>query len=208
MPKITKREEKRTPKVVIDETPAGSTSPSTVYFNVEFAPRRFLTYSRFDDQDWVHVREYLAMGERVYPSKKGVAFTPTRLRALIARLPEIDEQLKEQRTAAAATTEPQEVSFKTHLGAGIYAGVHSKFNGVDLRRYWAPAKQTSIVPTKSGIYLPSAQWTALKEKLDELAKVHPELEMVEECFHQNQMGFLDCRECLPFGWAIKGLNEQ
>ena len=205
MPKVNKREAKRVVKIVSEET---QTMPSsTPYFNVKFAPGRFLVYSRFNERDLIHVCEYVTMGERTYPSKKGVCFTPGRLSALMSKLAVIDEERKQQRvTAAAANADPQQVSYKTHLGAGIYAEVASKFNGVDLRRYWAPEGQLSIVSTKNGLYLPASQWSSLKDRLSELLTAHPELSTAEECFPPNQLGFMDCRECLPFGWMLSSLN--
>src|SRR6267154_2462688 len=208
MPKVNKREAKRVVKIVSEETQAMPSSKP--YFNVEFAPGRFLVYSRFNERDLIHVREYVTMGERTYPSKKGVCFTPGRLSALMSKLAEIDEEREQQRVtaaaAAAANAEPQQVSYKTHLGAGISVEVASQFNGVDLRRYWAPKGQLSIVPTKNGLYLPASQWSSLKERLSELLAAHPELSTAEECFHPNQIGFMDCPECLPFGWMLSSLN--
>src|SRR5437867_1008168 len=94
-----------------------------------------------------------------------------------------------------------------HLGAGIYATLDDKYKGANLRRYWAPEEQLSVLPTKKGIYLTSTEWTVLKEKLNKLVSARPELSIAEECFHQNQMGVMDCRECLPFGWIIKALMK-
>jgi len=123
------------------------------------------------------------------------------------RFEEIDEQLRQQQEATAASSNATEDSFKAHLGAGIYATVEGKYNGVDLRRYWLPKKQLLVVPTKSGIFLPSSQWTPLKMKLNDLIAARPELTLADECSHENQVGMMDCRECLPFGWIIKSFNE-
>ena len=210
MPKVSKREVKKAIKCEEEEAMAmpavipAATTTSTVHFSAEFAPRRFVVYSRFNEQDWIHVREYVTYGERTYPSKKGVAFTPARLRTLMNKMEEIDEQLKQSN--ANVSYKVVQASYKTHLGAAIYAAVDSKYHGVDLRRYWLPERQTSIVPTKNGIYLSPSEWASLKEKLNELVAARPELSLAEECFHQNQMGQLDCRECLPFGWMIASFN--
>src|SRR5437867_701983 len=212
MPKVSKREAKKVVKSEEDETMAipvaipeiMAASTSAVHFSGEFAPGRFVVYSRCNEQDWIHVREYISYGERTYPSKKGVALTPVRLRTLMNKMEEIDEQLKQ--TNATAAYKVEQSTYKTHLGAAIYAAVDKKYHGVDLRRYWLPERQTLVAPTRNGIFLPSSQWTSLKEKLNELVTARPELSLVEECFHQNQMGQLDCRECLPFGWMIESLN--
>ena len=196
MSKVIKRSTKREIANVSEEEDKVET---TVRFSEEFAPGRFFVYSHFKGQDFIHIREYVVIGEKSYPSKKGACFTPIRLKALMNNFAEIDEQLKQQSAGA---------SYKIHLGAGIYAAINGKFNGVNLRRYWVPENQLSVVPTKNGIFLPPSQWTSLKEKLNELIIAHPELFIVEECFHPNQIGMMDCRECLPFGWIIKSFNEQ
>src|SRR3989442_8327857 len=90
MPKVSKREVKKA--INEEETMAmpavipAATPTTAVHFSAEFAPRRFVVYSRFNEQDWIHVREYVTYGERTYPSKKGVAFTPARLRTLMNKM--------------------------------------------------------------------------------------------------------------------------
>src|SRR5881296_3015463 len=111
MPKVNKREVKKAIKeeevmsmpAVIPA--AMSTSTSTVHFSAEFAPGRFVVYSRYNEQDLIHVREYVTYGERTYPSKKGVALTPVRLRTLMNKMEEIDEQLKQTNATAAYKVE-------------------------------------------------------------------------------------------------------
>src|SRR3989442_11757417 len=121
MPKVSKREVKKAIKeegtmAMPAVTPAATLTP-TVHFSAEFAPGRFVVYSRYNEQDWIHVREYVTYGERVYPSKKGVAFTPARLRTLMNRIGEIDEQFKQVNATAAYKVEQS--TYKTHLGAAI-----------------------------------------------------------------------------------------
>jgi len=133
------------------------------------------------------------MGQGEYPTKKGVCFTPGRLKTLRNKLDEINENLKNHSDILTA--------YKAHIGAGIYVSI-DKFNGVDFRRHWIPEGHPCIVPTKRGIYLPAVQWRMFKEKLNELLNQFPSIAAAEECFHQNQMELIDCRECLPFGWMM------
>ena len=180
---------------IVDETT--KMRPAQGEFKLSFAPGRYVVYTQYNNQTQIHVREYetktLLNGDHhEYPTKKGVCLTPQRLKVLRNKIVEIDENLNQRN---------ENTVYKTHLGAGIQASV-DKFNGVDLRRYWIPQGQPSIVPTKSGIYLPAVQWKSLKEKLNELVSAHPELDDVEECFHQNQMEIYDCHECQPFGYPI------
>ena len=176
-----------------------STTQPAGEFDGKFAERRRLDLTRFNGQDLIHVREYVMGEKREYPTKIGVCFTPGRLKALCRNIEEIDEELRQRNANASYKVDRGEVVYKAHLGAGIYASVNNKFNGVDLRRYWVPEGQLTAVPTRNGIYLPEYQWRALKIKLNELMCIHPELTVAEECFHQNQMDMIDCHECMPFG---------
>ena len=73
-------------------------------FKLMFAPGRYLVYSQYRGQFQVHVLEYAyksmsnGMGECEYPTKKGVCFTPARLKVLCNKIEEIDEHLKNQNT--------------------------------------------------------------------------------------------------------------
>src|ERR1700759_5140202 len=195
MPKDTRREAKKFVKVETVKTSKGSTD---VHYDVQFAQQRHLTYSRYNGEDLIHVREFEVIGNRSYPTKKGVSFTPGRLKMLMAFVDEIDEHLKQQMSKDIYKVSKEE-DYRKHLGAGIHAGVSRKFDGGDLRRYWLPNGQKEIVATKNGIFLPSSQWTALKEKLGDLMIAKPELSIADSCFHQNQLGLMDCHECDPFG---------
>jgi len=207
MPKVNKREAKREVKIVSEETQAMSIT--TPHFNVKFAPRRFLVYSRFNDRDWIHIREYNTMGGKSYPSKKGVCFTPARLSSLREKIEVIDKMLTQQEVNASYGIEVEEgFLYRAHLGANIYATVHNKFGGVDLRRHWRPEGPLSFCPTKNGIYLPASQWVALKGKLDQLLAAHTELLDVPECInsHVNETEMLECRECFPPGSLKIGVD--
>jgi hypothetical protein len=171
----------------------------TTEFNESFAKGRRLVFTRYNGQSFIHVREFITEGDRAYPTKTGICFTPARLKALYQRIESIDEELKEQNAIAENKGEKRETLYKTHLGAGICVSVNGKFNGVDLRRFWLPPGQISAVPTRRGIYIPASQWQTLKIKINKLMQAHPELANAEICHHQNQMELYDCAECVPFG---------
>src|SRR6267154_1361563 len=65
MPKVSKRAMKSEAKISAEEyndetiIMSSTTQTSAVRFSEEFAPGRFLVYSRFNDQDWIHIREYV-----------------------------------------------------------------------------------------------------------------------------------------------------
>src|SRR6267154_6863142 len=101
MPKVSKRVAKSAAKISVEEqnddtiVMPTTTQLSTVYLNEEFSPGRYLVYSSFNGQDWIHIREYVTMGEKSYPTKKGACFTPGRFKSLANRFYEVDEQLKQ-----------------------------------------------------------------------------------------------------------------
>jgi hypothetical protein len=202
-------------KEVLDSSsyPAGEASmkgfegeASTKSFNASFGPGRRLVLSSFKGQLFIHIREYQETNGKEYPTKKGACFTPGRLRALRDRIVDIDEILCQLETNASynVTVGGDEPLYKQHLGGGIFATINEKYRGVNLRRYWMPPAQNIVtVPTKNGIYLPTAQWAAFKLKLDELLATCPGLIDVTVCCNShgdNQMEFFRCRECTPFGY--------
>jgi len=177
--------------------PSVSVTPKVVKFC--FAHNRYVTLTNYLGAELIHIREYDTSevdgnGQYEYPTKSGVCLNAKRLKILKNCLDDIDDNLKAQQQGV--TT-----NYKTHLGAAIYASVGT-YNGVDLRRYWIPEGQENEVPTRCGIFIPASQWPSLKRKLTELLATHPHLEEVDECFHQNQLGMMDCRECNPFGGFI------
>ena len=196
MPKrLVKNMSKR--RVIKEET------PTSVQYYVSFHPGRRLTLSTFQGQVFIHIREYVQFNGKEYPTKRGVSFTPGRLNVLRSKIGEIDTALNQQEVNASYNVELGDgLLYKTHLGAGVYASVSEKFQGVNIRRNWLPEGQVAIVPTKNGIYLPTDQWKSLKEKIDELLVVHPELIDVKPCIHENQFDMVECKECMPFGWII------
>jgi len=175
----------------------------TTGFDVEFWPGRRLSLSRFNGRVFIHVRGYSLHNDRAYPTKKGASFTPGRLSVLRGKISEIDEALRQQEVNACYNVVVGDGPlYKAHIGAGIFATVGGDYHGVNLRRHWVPEGKREDVPTKNGIYLPTAQWSALKLKLAELLASHPELRGVTECIntHDNQLEMIECRECMPFGW--------
>jgi len=181
MPKVSKREEKRAVKV--ETTPKAENNVQfCVQFSPQFMPKQYLSFSRFNGQDFIHIREYETTGERMYPTKKGVCFTPTQLMRLLNLFEEINERRRHQSSIAF-----YKMPYKNHLGAGFYVSIN-ECDGVDLRHYWRPKGASKAVPTKNGIYLPPPEWTALKEKLNELLLLHPELTIAEQCFASKSNG--------------------
>jgi len=212
--KVTKRTLKRVVLPTMESNEDASATlevvPSTASpkegFDVSFAQGKRLVLSTFNGKVLIHVREYMLEGEREFPTKKGVCFTPGRLSILRRKIGEIDEALRQQEINASynVTYDGVTLSYKAHLGGGIYASVNGKYFGVSLRRYWIPEGQQEIIPTKNGIYLPKSQWSALKRKIEDLLIAHPELVDAQGCIssHDGQLEAMECRECMPFGWMM------
>lgn len=183
--------------------------PPARTFSETFHPRRRLTFSRHNGQDYVHIREFIQGDEREYPSKKGVSLTPGRFCALRAKINDIDEALQQQQETnnSQYTINLNTDLYRAHLGAGIFVTVNGKYQGVDFRRNWQPEGSVVPVATKVGIFVPTAQWVILKQKINELLSTFPELTLAEECFHQNQLGMVGCRECDPFGTWVRAMGD-
>jgi len=197
---------KRTGEIFEEETLELAPPTDTTHFKEEFAPGRFLVYSSFNGQNFIHIREFGFTKEREYPTRKGVCLTPGHLRALRERVARIDNILAqlETNTTYIIPVKRGDPLFKEHLGGAIFATVSQNYLGVNLRRYFQPpAQNIQTLPTKNGIYLPLTQWSSLKAKLDELYDVYPELNNAVECHAThggNQMEYFSCRECSPFGY--------
>src|SRR6267154_217778 len=59
MPKVSTRETKRAKEIVNVKDEGSVMLTSSVHYSAKFAPGRFVVYSRFNDRDWAHIREYL-----------------------------------------------------------------------------------------------------------------------------------------------------
>ena len=160
-----------------------------------FYENRRLVVTEYNEKLFIHIREYAENNGRRYPTRKGISLNMQRLNVLVECLDDIDEALSRQRVNDAT------VLYKMHLGGGVYVRVNEKFNGVDFRRFWKPnGLEKPELPTKNGIFIPTHQWIELRRCIEDLMSANPQIKNVEACFHQNQMGMLECPECSPWGW--------
>jgi len=166
-------------------------------FDEEFSPGKRLMYSQLNGEVLIILREYNSISER----NNDVSFTPERLRALQNRIHIIDRTLRHQKLNVTHSLEIKPL-YRDHLGAGVHVSISNKYHGIDLRHFWIPPDQFSIQPTTNGIFLSISQWSAFKQKLNELLNAYPELIQSQECYHELYIETLDCRECLPF-WQYK-----
>ena len=125
--------------VVDDEADCASTAVTTTGFDASFWPGRRLVLSSYKGETFIHVREYEKIGDKEYPTKKGVSFTPGRLRVLREKIETIDEMLRQQEiNAVYNVTVGEPTLYTAHLGAGVYVSVSENYPGVSLRRHWMP----------------------------------------------------------------------
>ncbi|KAJ8317944.1 hypothetical protein KUTeg_003035 [Tegillarca granosa] len=92
--------------------------------------------------------------------------------------------------------------YKQDLGENVYLSVQKGYACVNIRQWFLPENQTSIVPTKKEIALTFKKWNNLKGTIDLVGDVFKD-QLAEVTFckdsndHQNQMGYLTCRRCNP-----------
>lgn len=121
------------------------------------------------------------------PTKKGISLTLMRWKNWVDYLEYADQALTDKK------------NYTSHLGGNVYCTVTEGSTCMNIRQYWRP--QEEVVPTKKGICLRPAEYTALKELVPEIGRALPELDAVVPCYmqsdHMNQLGALACSECNP-----------
>jgi len=158
---------------------------------------RYLTVTIYRDELMVHVREYTkAANDKMFPTKKGVCFTKTRWATFRAHIDEIDRSVELLKA-------DQSVEYSQHIGGKYYVTISRGIKCVNIRRYFLPPNCTKERPTRSGIALRLDEWETFLTKMDDLHEKLPELKVVSPCYtsenHANQLGYLNCLECNPFG---------
>ena len=107
--------------------------------------------------------------------------------------------------AKAVATGDEGIKLWQHIGGAHYVSVTSGYNCVDFRKWFQPygSKDAEIKPTKRGIALRFDEWSDLCTLADKISVTHSSLSSALPCYydddHVNQMGWLDCSECQPFG---------
>jgi hypothetical protein len=145
----------------------------------------------------VHIREYdNSDKDKSYPTKKGVAFTKVRWATFHSQLDEIDRNVNLLKA-------DQPVEYCQHIGGKYYVTISRGMKCVNIRRYFIPPNSTKELPTRSGIALRLDEWETLISTIHDLHRTLPELKAARPCYasedHANQLGYLNCVECNPFG---------
>ena len=172
---------------------------------------KYLIVNTYRGQIRVHVRQFASRenGSKMYPTKVGVAMSAVRFANLMEK-----EHWITGRVEADLTEENGEhVSDTTmwHIGGGLYAVVNKEFKLVHLRQYWNPPGTSDICPTKVGVAIKLDQWYALVEDFKQIRERFQELKDAKVCYqsddHANQMGYMECLECTPFGELSPNITE-
>lgn len=162
---------------------------------------RFVVVNRFNGQIYVHIRQYKEnlQNGKTYPTRIGVTLNPSRFAVLCMHSDEITQALDNIRKP-----EPSCVQYTKHLGGGIYVGVTTGVECVDLRRYFVPKESKDKLPTRNGIALKFGEWRKFIALETEIKKLSPTLLNAQPCSydvsHSNQEAAMSCKECNPFGY--------
>lgn len=161
---------------------------------------RFLTAGLYKDILNVHIRQYeMDDNSKLFPTRKGVAFNKSRWATFMRHLDDIDRSVDLLKAN-------QPVSYYQHIGGRYYVTISKDIKCVNIRRYFLPHNSKKERPTRSGIALRLSEWESLVPKIRELQDQLPELKNAKSCYtsddHMNQMGYLSCIECNPFGLGL------
>ena len=151
---------------------------------------KWVVVNRYNKELLIHIREYQTEGEKTYPTKKGVFFSPPILATLRMHLDDIAHAMEGVKSGK---TE----EFKLHLGKGIFCTISKKFCLVNLRHYFE--LEGNLTPTKKGICLKMSEWTDLKRILKEVQELDKEIRHANPCFFSgNHFEPGSCQICNPF----------
>ena len=163
-----------------------------------FGNQRFAVVCVFNGETKVHIREYT---DEKYPTLKGICLTPSRWTTLVHAVTILDAALKNSVDECVSVQQEEEEGI--HLGGFVYAKPNCNYGTVDIRQYFLPSGAAKEIPTKRGITIRRFEWATLKERIDEITRLSPELINAQPCSesfdHSNLQGFLACAECNPSG---------
>lgn len=165
---------------------------SREFGRISLGNNRFVVVCEYQGRLLVHIREFTDNGT---PTKKGVCFDARRWASFRFYATFIDEYVA---TYASGET----FDYKAHLGGKVYATVNSQFKCVNLRKYFVPKGGLEDVPTKLGIALRLGEWIRLRESMDDIHGLAPQLLLASRCSdapdHADLSTFMNCAECNPF----------
>ena len=94
------------------------------------------------------------------------------------------------------------ISYKRHIGGGVYISIISGFGTVNIRRFFMPKGDKEAKATRQGVGVKFAEWQDMAEIVKKINSTYVDLGTTKPCIqhddHANQLGMLDCLECNPF----------
>lgn len=160
----------------------------------------YVVAKHYNDELFIHIRQYNKYGDQLYPTKKGVVFSLSRWLMLESYETKLT-QFFENFDSKEKSTDSEEEEY-IHLGGGIYISLNCKYPVLNMRHWWKPDSNAKPCPTKRGVMLNRFKWNQVKDVITVIRDFVPELnESPIGCGddHQNQLGMLRCKECNPFG---------
>ena len=155
--------------------------------------KRFVIVNEFKGQLYVHLREYQLdnVTNKLYPTVKGCALTPSRFANLVLSVTDIDENVAKLRKP-----DGQEFKYTTHLGGGIFCSITSGYQCVNFRSYYTV--ENRLMPTRKGISLRLDEWDVVKSKLEEIRNLSPQLSGARPCDYDVDHNEAECEDCNAF----------
>jgi Transcriptional Coactivator p15 (PC4) len=167
-------------------------------FKEPLGNNRFLTAGMNKDVLMVHIRQYDEGNGKLFPTRTGVFFTKARWATFLLHLKDIADCVQKLKAH-------QEVEYHKHIGGRYYVTINKGIRCVNIRRHFLPTNTTKERPTRAGIALRLSEWDQLLPKIEELHLTLPGLKDAKPCYssldHGNQLDYLSCTECNPFGLA-------
>ena len=151
-----------------------------------------VSVTRYRGATTVQLRKYRLVDGNEYPTKLTLA--PIRWKSFTQKL------FLVTRSVEALDTD-QDVNLQLHLCGNWNVSVTEGFNCVDLRQFWLPPGEDTVVATKRGIALKISEFKRLFELIEEINTTVPGFDQIQTCNerddHQNQEDALRCSECNP-----------
>ena len=158
---------------------------------------RYAVVCNFKGKVYFNIRQYELKGNREYPTITGTCMSAQRFAWFMLKRQQVTDAVREVENGS------ETVDLRDHIGGGVHVALKSGINLVNIRKYFLPHGAAAPIPTRMGIALKFSEWEKLMECIDDVKNLSSELMNAEPCFngldHANLMGFLQCRECSPFG---------
>ena len=176
----------------------------TLPYTIKLGRNIFLHLKEWQGEVTLHFRVFIVWPETngcdeiLIPTRQGVSFTILQMASLLCAHDLVSLGIEQM-----TTNTPNGTHFSSHIGSGKYIRLKSFANRpyVDIRQYWK-TKEGEIIPTKRGVLLTGVEYLQFVKEIKNIRKLVPELDTTMPCFlredHQNQVGYLECKECNPF----------